>query len=68
MLYFFRMFRDELNREGVPNIERIIGQGFQNWFRNHVSLIYIQIVYVYFNANFVVYILIYVYFMHLIDL
>jgi hypothetical protein len=32
------MFRDELEREGVPNIERTIWQGFQTWFRNHVSV------------------------------
>jgi hypothetical protein len=32
------MFIDELERQGVPNIERTIRQGFQTWFRNHVSV------------------------------
>ncbi|WVZ80882.1 LOW QUALITY PROTEIN: hypothetical protein U9M48_028320 [Paspalum notatum var. saurae] len=30
------MFRDELEREGVPNIERMLQQGFETWFRNHI--------------------------------
>jgi hypothetical protein len=33
-----RMFRDELERQRVPNIEGTIRQGFQTWFRNHVSV------------------------------
>ena len=36
--FICRMFRDELEREGVPNIERKIRIGFQTWFRKHVSL------------------------------
>jgi hypothetical protein len=32
------MFRDELERQGVPNIERTIRQEFQTWFRKHVSV------------------------------
>jgi hypothetical protein len=32
------MFRDELERQGVPNIERTIRQGFQSWLRNLVSV------------------------------
>jgi hypothetical protein len=32
------MFRDELDSEGVPNIERLIRQRFQTWLRKHVSL------------------------------
>jgi hypothetical protein len=41
--YFFlcRMFRDELERAGVPNIDKTLRRGFQNWFRNHVSTIYL---------------------------
>jgi hypothetical protein len=31
------MFIDELERQGVPKIERTIRQGFYTWFRNHVS-------------------------------
>ncbi|CAN6325799.1 unnamed protein product [Urochloa humidicola] len=30
------MFRDELDREEVDNIERKLRLGFQNWFRNHI--------------------------------
>ena len=36
-IYLCRMFRDELEREGVPNVERLLRQGFETWFRNHVS-------------------------------
>jgi hypothetical protein len=42
MLIFFkkncRMFKDELERQGMPNIERTIRQEFQTWFRNRVSV------------------------------
>ena len=36
--FFCSIFRDELETAGVHNIERKIRLGFQNWFRNHVSL------------------------------
>jgi hypothetical protein len=36
--FFCRMFRDELERQGVPNIRKNLRQGFQTWFRNHVSV------------------------------
>ncbi|WVZ71512.1 hypothetical protein U9M48_020091 [Paspalum notatum var. saurae] len=32
---YVKMFRDELESKGVPNIERMLRQGFQIWFRNH---------------------------------
>jgi hypothetical protein len=31
------MFIEELEGAGTPNIERTLRQGFQTWFRNHVS-------------------------------
>nr|XP_025880314.1 uncharacterized protein LOC107280544 [Oryza sativa Japonica Group] len=31
---YIKMFRDELEREEVSNIEKTIRQGFQTWFRN----------------------------------
>jgi hypothetical protein len=37
------MFREELERTGVPNIERMLQRGFYNWFRNHVSSMDIHI-------------------------
>ncbi|WVZ64618.1 LOW QUALITY PROTEIN: hypothetical protein U9M48_014113 [Paspalum notatum var. saurae] len=33
---YVKMFRDELESKGVPNIERMLRQGFQIWFRNHI--------------------------------
>lgn len=33
---YMRMFRDELERDGMPNIERTLRQGFQTWFRTHI--------------------------------
>jgi hypothetical protein len=32
-----RIFMDELEGAGTPDIERTLRQGFQTWFRNHVS-------------------------------
>jgi hypothetical protein len=31
------MFIEELEGAGTPDIERTLRQGFQTWFRNHVS-------------------------------
>ncbi|RLN12837.1 hypothetical protein C2845_PM09G10330 [Panicum miliaceum] len=33
---YVEMFKDELKREGVVNIERTLQQGFQTWFRSHI--------------------------------
>ena len=47
-----RMFRDELERERVANIERTLRIQFQNWFRNHVSLTYIHAYFYFLDAMF----------------
>jgi hypothetical protein len=39
IFYICRMFKEELERQGVANIEKTTRLGFQIWFRNHVSLL-----------------------------
>ena len=55
-LFFCKMFRDELEREGVPNIERKIRIGFQTWFRKHVSL-HPYVSFIFFGTNSDMYVL-----------
>ncbi|XP_039776649.1 uncharacterized protein LOC120644152 isoform X2 [Panicum virgatum] len=33
---YVNLFREELETQWVPNIERMLRQGFQTWFRNHI--------------------------------